>query len=67
MIILIEKEKFDKAVMLSDFNIKKLCEKAGITTQMLWYYRKGKYFPNVLIAVRLCKLLNVKVEDIWHD
>ena len=63
----VNREKLDKAIFLSDCNIKKICAKARISTQMMNYYRKGQYYPNVLIAVRLAEILNFKVEEIWND
>ena len=57
----------DKAIKESDYNIMTICKKTGVTPQMMWYYRKGQYYPNVLIAVKLCKILNLKVDEVWND
>ena len=66
-IVKVNRAKLDKAIYLSDYNIKTICKKAGVSTQMLSYYRNGKYYPNVIIAVRLSKILNFKVEEVWND
>ena len=63
----VDKAKLDKAIFMSDYNIMTICKKAKVSSQMLNYYRRGLYYPNVLIAVRLAEILNFRVEDIWND
>uniref|UniRef100_A0A6H1ZCZ8 HTH cro/C1-type domain-containing protein n=1 Tax=viral metagenome TaxID=1070528 RepID=A0A6H1ZCZ8_9ZZZZ len=65
--IRVNRQILDKAIILSDYNIMTICKKAGVSTQMLHYYRTGKYYPNVLIAVKLCKILDLKVDEVWND
>jgi len=44
-----------------------LAEKAGVSRQTVYAIEKGKYVPSVRLALRLAKILHVKVEDIFRD
>ena len=42
-----------------------LAEKVGITRQTVISIEKGNYTPSVLLAIKLSKVFDVKVEDIF--
>ena len=42
-----------------------LAERAGVSRQTVYAIEKGKYVPSVRLALRLAKILGVRVEDIF--
>ncbi|HDR4512950.1 TPA: helix-turn-helix transcriptional regulator [Bacillus cereus] len=44
-----------------------LAKKVGITRQYLSEIENGKKQPSVIIAVKIAKALNTKVEDIFFE
>jgi len=43
-----------------------LAEKLGITRQSVYAIESGKFVPSTLLALKMAKLFNVKVEDIFE-
>ena len=43
-----------------------LAEAVGVTRQTVIAIEKGNYTPSVLLALRVAKFFNVKVEDIFQ-
>lgn len=43
----------------------KLAEEIGVTRQTIIAIEKGSYTPSVLLALKLAKYFNMKVEDIF--
>jgi len=62
----INRNRLDKAIKMSDYSLKVIAKKSGITTQMFWHYRHEKYFPSVLTAIAIASTLGEKVEDLWY-
>ena len=44
-----------------------LAEKAGVTRMTLNRYERSEFLPSVDIALRLARILGVKVQDIWSE
>ena len=44
-----------------------LAEQVGITRMTLSRYEKSEFLPSVDIALRLARILGVKVQDIWSE
>ena len=44
-----------------------LAEQVGITRMTLNRYEKSEFLPSVDIALRLARILGVKVQDIWSE
>ncbi len=42
-----------------------LAKKIGVSRQTINSIEKGKYVPSVVIALKMAKVFNVKVEDIF--
>ncbi len=42
-----------------------LAKKVGVSRQTINYIEKGKYRPSVVLALKISKVLGVKVEDIF--
>jgi len=43
-----------------------LADKLGITRQSVYAIESGKFVPSTLLALKMAKLFNVKVEDIFE-
>ncbi len=44
-----------------------LAEMLGVKRQAVYDIENGKYFPNTLLALRIAKIMNVSVEDIFEE
>ncbi len=44
-----------------------LARQAGVTRQAIGVIEAGRYFPNTLVALRLARILNCTVEDIFGE
>jgi len=53
--------------LISDQTQEDLAQKAGVTRQTIIAIEKGNYSPSVLLALRLAKTLNCKVEELFHE
>lgn len=49
----------------SQYSRKELCEIFGITQNTLSNWCTGKTYPSVPNLLKLCQILNVKVEDLY--
>ena len=47
------------------FTQEELAEKVGVTRQTIIALEKGNYTPKVTLALKLAKVLKVKVEDLF--
>jgi putative transcriptional regulator len=43
-----------------------LAEKVGVTRQTILAIEKGSFNPSIKLALKLSKVLNVKLEDLFH-
>lgn len=43
-----------------------LAEKVGVSRQTILYLEKGKYIPSLTLALKLAKILDVKVEELFE-
>ncbi len=44
---------------------KDLAEKVGVNYQTIGYLERGEYFPSLELALKLAKLFQIRVEDIF--
>ena len=44
-----------------------LAEEVGITRRTLNRYEKSEFWPSVDVALRLARILDVTVQDIWSE
>ena len=51
----------------SGYTQSQLADMLGIKRQAIYDIESGRYLPNTLIALRLAKILNVTVEDIFEE
>ncbi len=42
-----------------------LANKIDVTRQTILYIERGEYYPSLLLALKLCKVLNCKVEELF--
>lgn len=54
--------RFDKG----DISQQELAENIGVSRQTIISIEKGNYVPSTLLALKLAKFFNVKVENIFH-
>ncbi|MCS3901557.1 helix-turn-helix transcriptional regulator [Methanococcus voltae] len=50
---------------MNDLTQDELAKKIGVTRQTISAIEKGKYDPSLIIAFKLSKLFNVKIEEIF--
>jgi putative transcriptional regulator len=43
-----------------------LADKVGVTRQTMLYLEKGKYNPSLVLAARIAKVFNCKIEDVFE-
>jgi DNA-binding XRE family transcriptional regulator len=43
-----------------------LADKVGVTRQTLLYLEKGKYNPSLVLAARIAKAFNCKIEEVFE-
>jgi putative transcriptional regulator len=43
-----------------------LADRVGVTRQTILYIEKGKYSPTIGLALRLARVLGVRVEDLFE-
>jgi putative transcriptional regulator len=53
--------------LLSDRTQEDLAKGVGVTRQTIIAIEKGNYSPSVLLALRLAKLLECSVEDLFYE
>lgn len=51
--------------MSGEMTQQQLAEKAGVTRQTIIAIEKGSFNPSVKLALKLSKILNAKVEDLF--
>jgi putative transcriptional regulator len=56
----VQKRRFD-----ADLTQEILAQKAGVTRQTIIAIEKGNYTPSVTLALRLAKVFNCAVEDLF--
>jgi putative transcriptional regulator len=56
-------------VILAERKIKQkwLCERVGISTSAMSQIVRGESLPTLPTAIRIAKVLDLKVEDIWQE
>jgi DNA-binding XRE family transcriptional regulator len=42
-----------------------IARQAGVCRQMIYAIEKGEYIPNTVVAIRLARILQVSVEDLF--
>ena len=52
---------------MADLTQEELAQAAGVTRQTIFAIEKGNYTPSVLLALRLARILNHSVEEIFHE
>jgi len=53
--------------LLADLTQEDLAQKAGVTRQTVLAIEKGNYAPSVVLALRLARILNCTVEDLFDE
>jgi putative transcriptional regulator len=48
-----------------DMTQEDLANKIGVSRQTINYIEKGKYSPSVVLALKIAKIFNCKVEDLF--
>jgi putative transcriptional regulator len=43
-----------------------LADKVGVTRQTMLYLEKGKYNPSLVLAAKIAKVFNCKIEDVFE-
>jgi putative transcriptional regulator len=43
-----------------------LADRVGVTRQTILYIEKGKYSPTIGLALRLARVLGVRIEDLFE-
>ncbi|GIM44536.1 hypothetical protein DNHGIG_00850 [Collibacillus ludicampi] len=56
-------------VILAERKIKQkwLCERVGLSTSAMSQIVRGESLPTLPTAIRIAKVLDLKVEDIWQE
>ena len=49
-----------------DLTQEELAEKVGVTRQTILAVEKNKYLPSLLLAVKIARVFNKKVEDVFE-
>ena len=42
-----------------------LAKKVGVTRQTILYIERGEYNPSLILAIKICKVLKCKVEELF--
>jgi putative transcriptional regulator len=42
-----------------------LAEKCGVTRQTIYAIEKGKFTPSVILAFKISKVLNIKIDELF--
>ncbi len=50
----------------NDITQEDLANKVGVSRQTILYIEKGKYNPSLLLAVKISKVLNSNVEELFE-
>lgn len=53
--------------VVADRTQEDLAEAAGVTRQTIIAIEKGNYTPSVLLALRLARILECRVEDLFYE
>ena len=61
------KNKVKQLRAIADLTQEELAQHAGVTRQTIFAIEKGNYTPSVLLALRLARILNHTVEDIFYE
>ena len=48
-----------------DMRQEDLAKKAGVTRQTILYIERGEYYPSLLLALKICKILKCSVEELF--
>jgi len=43
-----------------------LAQKVGVSRQTILYIERGEYNPSLLLALKICKVLGCKVEELFQ-
>ena len=49
-----------------DITQEELARKVGVSRQTILYIERGEYNPSLLLALKICKVLGCKVEELFR-